>query len=90
MLGRVHLFRDELGLAADRLDESIALAEADHWLAFLPWPQAIRGEVLLLQGETFKAGELLEQAFARACQIGDPCWEGLSARGLALVAGAAG
>ncbi len=29
---------------------------------------------------------MLEQAFARACQLGDPCWEGMSARGLALVA----
>lgn len=26
----------------------------------------------------------------RACQFGDPCWEGISARGLALVADAAG
>jgi hypothetical protein len=27
-----------------------------------------------------------QQAFARACQLGDPCWEGISIRGLALVA----
>jgi hypothetical protein len=33
---------------------------------------------------------LLDQAFARACQIGDPCWEGTAARGLALVAEARG
>ena len=32
----------------------------------------------------------LEQSWARACQIGDPCWEGISARGLALVADASG
>ena len=31
---------------------------------------------------------MLEQSFARACRLGDPCWEGLSARGLALVAAA--
>ena len=29
-------------------------------------------------------------AFARACQLGDPCWEGMAARGLALVAEATG
>jgi hypothetical protein len=32
----------------------------------------------------------MEQAFARACQLGDPCWEGLAARGLALLADAEG
>jgi hypothetical protein len=36
------------------------------------------------------AAETLEQAFARACQPGDPCWEGMSGRGLALVAEATG
>ena len=36
------------------------------------------------------AADLLQQAFARSCQLGDPCWEGISARGLALVAEAAG
>ncbi len=32
----------------------------------------------------------MQQAFARACQIGDPCWEGISARGSALAAEARG
>jgi hypothetical protein len=32
------------------------------------------------------ASELLEQAFARARQLDDPCWEGIAARGLALLA----
>ena len=32
------------------------------------------------------AAQVLERAFARACQLGDPCWEGMAARGLALVA----
>src|SRR6185437_289794 len=36
------------------------------------------------------AAELLEQAVARACQRGGPCWEARGARGLALVAEAAG
>ena len=36
------------------------------------------------------AAELLQHAFARACQLGDPCWEGMAARGLALVAEATG
>lgn len=90
MLGRVSLFADDLDRAAEQLDASIALAERDAWLAFLPWPQAIRGEVQLARGDPAGAARFLQQAFARACQLGDPCWEGMSAHGLALLAEARG
>jgi DNA-binding SARP family transcriptional activator len=84
MLGRVSLLRGELDDAADRLRSAVTLAEGDHWLAFLPWPQALLGQVMLSRGDLGGASDALEQSFARACQIGDPCWEGISARGLAL------
>ena len=42
------------------------------------------------RGDVAAATGCLEQSYARACQIGDPCWEGIAARGLALVAEAAG
>ena len=90
MLGRISLFRGALDVAAGQLDASIKLAEHDHWLAFLPWPQALRGEVQLARADPAGAAELLQHAFARACQLGDPCWEGTAARGLALVAEAEG
>jgi DNA-binding SARP family transcriptional activator len=90
MHGRIDLLRGDLDAAADRLDASITLAERHHWLAFLPWAQALRGEVQLARGDAAGAARTLEQAFARACQLGDPCWEGISARGLALVAEARG
>ena len=90
MLGRISLFRGALDAAAGHLDASIKLAEDDHWLAFLPWPQALRGEVQLARNDPAGAAGLLQQAFARACQLGDPCWEAIAARGLALVAEAAG
>jgi DNA-binding SARP family transcriptional activator len=90
MLGRLSVFRGALDVAAEQLDGAIRLAEDDHWLAFLPWPQALRGEVQLARGDLAGAADLLEQAFARSCQLGDPCWEGISARGLALVAEAEG
>jgi len=90
MLGRISLFRGALETAAGQLDASIKLAEQDHWLAFLPWPQALRGEVQLAWADPAGAAELLRHAFARACQLGDPCWEGMAARGLALVAEAKG
>jgi hypothetical protein len=90
MLGRVNLFRGALDVAAEQFDASIKLAERDHWLAFLPWPEALRGEVQLARADPAGAAQFLQHAFARACQLGDPCWEGISARGLALVAEAAG
>ena len=90
MLGRIHLLRGDLDHAAAHLDEAIALAEGEHWLSFLPWPQALGGELHLASGDVASAARLLEQAFARACQLGDPCWEGMAARGLALVAEAKG
>jgi tetratricopeptide (TPR) repeat protein len=90
MLGRVHLLRGDLEPARQELAESIRLAQADHWLAFLPWPQALQSDVLLGLGRSETAAENAEQAFARACQVGDPCWEGISARGVALVAEASG
>jgi tetratricopeptide (TPR) repeat protein len=90
MQGRLDLVRGDLDLAEHRLTEAVDLAEREHWLSFLPWPQAIRGEVHLARHDPSKAAETLEQAFARACQLGDPCWEGMSARGLALVSEAEG
>ncbi len=90
MLGRIGLLRGDLVDAARLLRAAINLAERDHWLSFIPWPQALLGQVLLSQGELAAASDTLEQSFARACQIGDPCWEGISARGLALVTEASG
>ena len=90
MRGRVDLICGRLDQAAEHLTAAVALAERDHWLSFLPWPQALHGEVHLARKDVVLAAETLEQAFARACQLGDPCWEGMAARGLALVAEATG
>ena len=90
MLGRIYLLRGDLDAAAKHLVASVDLAQRNHWLSFLPWPQALLGEVQLAGAESDAASRTLTQAFARACQIGDPCWEGISARGLALVAEADG
>ncbi|BBH67663.1 hypothetical protein ACTI_43480 [Actinoplanes sp. OR16] len=90
MLGRLFLLLGDLDRAGTILRESEEAAQSDHWLAFLPWPQALLGEVHLAAGDPGAAGRVLRQAFARACQIGDPCWEGMAARSLALVAEAEG
>jgi hypothetical protein len=89
MLGRLHLLRGDLDAAAPLLCDSIELAERDHWLSFLPWPQAWQGEVELARADP-RSTSTFTQAFARSCQIGDPCWEGISARGLAMAAEANG
>lgn len=90
MLGRVSLLRGDFEAADAHLVAAIELAERDRWLAVLPWPQALLGETRLAAGDSDGAGAVLEQAFARACQLGDPCWEGIAARGLALAAEADG
>jgi DNA-binding SARP family transcriptional activator len=90
MLGRAYLLRGDLDAAAGRLAASADLAQRDHWLAFLPWPQALQGHVELAGGELGSAATLLDQSFARACRLGDPCWEGLATRGRALLAEATG
>jgi DNA-binding SARP family transcriptional activator len=90
MRGRVDLLCGRLDDAAARLAESVALAERGHWLSFLPWPEALQGELHLARRQPEAAALVLERAFARACQLGDPCWEGMAARGLALVAESTG
>jgi DNA-binding SARP family transcriptional activator len=90
MLGRISLLRGDLNGATSQLTAAVELGERDHWLTFLPWPQALLGQVLLSQGALDAAARCLQQSFARACQIGDPCWEGISARGLAMVTAASG
>ena len=88
MLGRAHLLRDELEPAAAAFDESLARARSDNWTAFIPWPEALRGDVDLATGATDTAVERYEHAFALACQLGDPCWEGIAARGIGRAAAA--
>ena len=90
MRGRLDLLRGDLDVAERHLGDAVALAGRAHWLSFLPWPQAFQGEVCLARKDPSGAAEIFEQAFARACQLGDPCWEGITARGLALVADANG
>jgi DNA-binding SARP family transcriptional activator len=41
MLGRIDLLRGDPDSAIEHLHASIGLAERDHWLSFLPWPQAL-------------------------------------------------
>ena len=90
MIGRVHLLRGEHDAAVAALDEATDRATAAGWTTFLPWPGALRGEVDLRRGAVEAAAERFAQAYALGCRVGDPCWEGLAARGLGLVHAACG
>lgn len=84
-LGRTRLLRGELGQARASLTRALDVSRAVGWISFVPWPQALLGEIDLLEGRTDQASEAFEAAFALGCQLGDPCWEGMGARGIGRV-----
>jgi hypothetical protein len=61
------------------------LIEEQRWLAFQPWPTALKAELDLLSGDHRTVADDLERSWALSCQLGDPCWEGMTARALGLM-----
>jgi tetratricopeptide (TPR) repeat protein len=90
LVGRIHLLRGERHQAARALEQSMELVTAERWMAFAPWPQSLRAELDRTEGRTAQAADQYAHAFALACQLGDPCWEGVAARGTGLVEADAG
>jgi DNA-binding SARP family transcriptional activator len=85
LVGRAHLLRGERSQAVAALARCLELVRDERWIAFLPWPQALQAELDLAVGDVDGAADKLEGAWALACQLNDPCWEGMAARGLGLV-----
>lgn len=85
ILARVHLLRGEHAQGEILIERSLSIVQGQRWLAFLPWPQALRAELEIGGGRPGAGVAQLEQAFALACQLGDPCWEGMTARLLGLL-----
>jgi DNA-binding SARP family transcriptional activator len=85
ILGRAHLLRGEQTEAAAAVARSLELATQERWMAFLPWPQVLTAEVDRRAGDPGSAADRLEHAWALACQVDDPCWEGFAARSLGLL-----
>jgi hypothetical protein len=54
-------------------------------MTFMAYPQSLLGTVDLAEGRIGEASDAFESAFALGCQMGDPCWEGMGARGIGLV-----
>jgi DNA-binding SARP family transcriptional activator len=90
ILARAHLLRDERSQAAVALADSLELVRAERWMAFLPWPEALKGELDLRAGRVEDAATQLEHAWALARHLDDPCWEGMAARALGLLSAARG
>jgi DNA-binding SARP family transcriptional activator len=85
ILARAHVLRGERSQAAAALARSLDLVHQHRWMAFLPFPQTLRAELDLAAGDLDEAADALEQAWVLARQLGDPCWEGMAARGLGLL-----
>ena len=84
-LGRTHLLREELPEARAALDQGVEAVRAAGWMTFIAYPQSLLGAVDFAEGRIEEASDAFDSAFALGCQIGDPCWEGLGARGVGLV-----
>jgi tetratricopeptide (TPR) repeat protein len=84
-LGRSYLLRDELTDARAALERALEAVRGAGWMTFIPFPQSLLGAVDLAEGRIDEASDAFEASFALGCQIGDPCWEGMGARGIGLV-----
>ena len=84
-LARGQIVREEWGAARLSAGRSIEVSKTAGWIAFLPLPQSLLATVDLATGRIEQAASAFESAFALGCQIGDPCWEGVTARGIGLV-----
>ena len=89
-LARSHLRAGGALEARPLAARSVALARESRWLSLLPWCMAQEGEAAMRQGDRDSARRVFSEAFALGCEIGDPCWESMSLRGLALLDAAVG
>ncbi|MDQ0736480.1 DNA-binding SARP family transcriptional activator [Arthrobacter agilis] len=72
-------------------DASLVRAETLQWVAFRPWPTAVLAETELADGGiTPTTRTRLDEAYALSCSLGDPCWEGATARAISLTHAAHG
>jgi DNA-binding SARP family transcriptional activator len=84
-LARVRLLTGDVDEARTLGLRAMLMAEQEGWTSFVAWPESFVGDCFLAEGDVEKAADAYEHAFALGCQIGDPCWEGVGARGIALV-----
>lgn len=85
-------FLARAALRAGRIAEGAALAaeataglRTSGWHSAVPWSLVFEGEAALRQDDRLVARDRFAEAFALGTEMGDPCWEGLSLRGLAAL-----
>ena len=86
VMARSLLLAGQVEDALAAAEHSIDICDRERWNAFVPWPQALRAHCLAAAGRCSESRDDAESAFALACQLGDPCWEGMAGRALALLA----
>lgn len=65
--------------------QSNEISQVERWTAFRPWAEAwIAHADLALGRDPAHVRMDLEGTYAMSCQLGDACWEGLSAKAMAL------
>lgn len=84
-LGRALLVTGRTDEAEKTLLRSKETAQSEGWTSLVPWPASMLADCMLARGDLDGAMEGYEHAFALGCQLGDPCWEGMAARGIGLV-----
>ena len=89
-VARLRLREERDNDARELAHEALAAARATGWHGIVPWILTIEGEAELRLGNTARASARFAEAFALGSEMGDPCWEGLSLRGLAHVEWRAG
>ncbi len=89
--GWAHLVAGETESARSWIDQSLRITSDMRWVAFRPFPLAVSAELELLAGTppaSLYSG--LEESYVLSCSLEDPCWEGATARVIALAHAADG
>jgi DNA-binding SARP family transcriptional activator len=79
LLGRVHLLRGDLEAAAEHLDRALEWVSSEHWTAFEPFVDGVRGETYLAAGRLEDAAALIDRSWVMAELAGDHCYMALAA-----------
>jgi DNA-binding SARP family transcriptional activator len=80
------LLRGELESATEHAELCLQMAAEERWTAMLPWMEAILAELDLAAGRVAQAERRLRHAWSLSQVLGDWCWQGMTARGLGMVA----
>jgi DNA-binding SARP family transcriptional activator len=85
-LARVYLRTGRFEHAREAACAGAELARGGGAVALVPWAIVWAAEASLELGDEAAAETTYAEAYTLGCEIGDPCWEALALRGLALVA----